>query len=100
ILLAALKVLAWYFLSPDMFRSEATDTLMGSGSASRIEDRTRCVRLIVTRFVGIQLVTQRASGKIKLHEVKAHGRVSKISAEVDYGFIATPVVKSPQTHFV
>jgi len=57
-------------------------------------------RLIVTRVVGIQLVTQRASGKIKLHEVKAHGRVSKISAEVDYGFIATPVVKSPQTHFV
>jgi hypothetical protein len=29
-----LKVLAWYFLSPDMFRSEAPDTLMGSGSAS------------------------------------------------------------------
>jgi hypothetical protein len=27
-------------------------------------------RLIVTRVVGIQLVTQRASGKIKLHEVK------------------------------
>jgi len=25
-----------------MFRSEATDTRMGSGSASRIEDRTRC----------------------------------------------------------
>ena len=44
----------------------------------------------MTRVVGIQLVTQRASGKIKLHEVKAHGRVSKISAEVDYGFIATP----------
>jgi hypothetical protein len=29
-----LKVLAWYFLSPDIFRSEATDTRMGSGSAS------------------------------------------------------------------
>jgi len=25
-----LKVFAWYFLSPDMFRSEATDTQMGS----------------------------------------------------------------------
>jgi hypothetical protein len=34
ILLAGLKVIACYFLSPDMFRSEATDTLMGSGSAS------------------------------------------------------------------
>ena len=34
ILLAGLKVLAWYFLSPDMFRSEATDTRTGSGSAS------------------------------------------------------------------
>jgi hypothetical protein len=33
ILLEGLKVLAWYFLSPDMFRSEATDTRMGSGSA-------------------------------------------------------------------
>jgi len=31
--LPALKALAWYFLSPDMFRSEATDTRMGSGSA-------------------------------------------------------------------
>jgi hypothetical protein len=29
-----LKVIAWYFLSLDMFRSEATDTRMGSGSAS------------------------------------------------------------------
>jgi hypothetical protein len=26
-----LKVLAWYILSPDMFRSEVTDTRMGSG---------------------------------------------------------------------
>ncbi|MFZ2077518.1 MAG: hypothetical protein WAV38_12885, partial [Xanthobacteraceae bacterium] len=39
ILLEGLKALAWYFLSPDMFRSEATDTRMGSGSA-QIEDRT------------------------------------------------------------
>jgi hypothetical protein len=29
-----LKVIARRFLSPDMFRSEATDTRMGSGSAS------------------------------------------------------------------
>jgi hypothetical protein len=29
ILLEGLKVLAWYFLSPDMVRSEATDTRMG-----------------------------------------------------------------------
>jgi hypothetical protein len=29
-----LKVLAWYFLSPDIFRSEVTDTRMGAGSAS------------------------------------------------------------------
>jgi hypothetical protein len=29
-----LKVIAWYFLSPDMLRSEATDTRTGSGSAS------------------------------------------------------------------
>jgi hypothetical protein len=34
ILLAALKVLAWYFLSPDMFRSETTDTRTGSGLAN------------------------------------------------------------------
>jgi hypothetical protein len=34
ILLAALKVLAWYFLSPDMLASEDTDTLTGSGSKS------------------------------------------------------------------
>jgi hypothetical protein len=33
ILLEGLKVFAWYLLSPDMFRSEATDTWMGSGSA-------------------------------------------------------------------
>ena len=33
IFLEGLKALAWYFLSPDMFRSEATDTRMGSGSA-------------------------------------------------------------------
>jgi len=31
ILLAGLKVLAWYFLSPDMFRSEATETRLGPG---------------------------------------------------------------------
>ena len=37
ILLARLKVLAWYFLSPDIVRSEATDTRTGSGSASKIE---------------------------------------------------------------
>ena len=37
ILLAGLKVLAWYFLSPDIVRSEATDTRTGSGSASKIE---------------------------------------------------------------
>jgi hypothetical protein len=29
-----LKVIARYFLSPDMFRSEATDTRIGSDSAS------------------------------------------------------------------
>jgi hypothetical protein len=34
ILLAGLKVIAWYFLSLDMFRSEATDTRTGSRSAS------------------------------------------------------------------
>jgi hypothetical protein len=33
ILLAELQVLAWHFLSPDMLRSEDTDTRMGSGSA-------------------------------------------------------------------
>jgi hypothetical protein len=33
----------------------------------------------------IEALAQRASGKIKLHEVEAHGRVSKISAEEDYG---------------
>src|ERR1700724_4337139 len=35
----------------------------------------------------IEALAQRASGKVKLHEVEAHGRVSKLSA--DYGFIAT-----------
>ena len=38
----------------------------------------------------IEALAQRASGKVKLHEVDAHGRVSKISAEEDFGFIATP----------
>ena len=38
----------------------------------------------------IEALAQRANGKVKLHEVEAHGRVSKISAEEDYGFIATP----------
>src|SRR5260370_3154560 len=38
----------------------------------------------------IEALAQRASGKVKLHEVEAHGRVSKISAEEDYGFIVTP----------
>jgi len=38
----------------------------------------------------IEAVAQRASGKVKLHEVEAHGRVSKISAAGDHGFIATP----------
>ena len=38
----------------------------------------------------IEALAQRASSKVKLHEVEAHGRVSKISAEEDYGFIATP----------
>jgi hypothetical protein len=33
ILFAELQVLAWYFLLPDMFRSEHTDTRIGSGSA-------------------------------------------------------------------
>jgi ribosome-associated translation inhibitor RaiA len=33
----------------------------------------------------IEALAQRASGKVKLHEVDAHGRVSKISAEEDYG---------------
>jgi cold shock CspA family protein/ribosome-associated translation inhibitor RaiA len=36
----------------------------------------------------IEVLAQRASGNVKLHEVEPHGRVSKISA--DYGFIATP----------
>src|ERR1700716_3998087 len=31
ILLAGLKVIAWYFLSPDMLRSEGTDTRTGPG---------------------------------------------------------------------
>ena len=35
----------------------------------------------------IEVLDQRASGNVKLHEVEPHGRVSKISA--DYGFIAT-----------
>ena len=35
----------------------------------------------------IEALTQRASGNVKLHEVEAHGRVSKIVA--DYGFIMT-----------
>ena len=35
----------------------------------------------------IEALTQRANGDVKLHEVEAHGRVSKISG--DYGFIAT-----------
>jgi hypothetical protein len=29
-----LKVVAWWFLSPDMFRSRVPDTRMGSASAS------------------------------------------------------------------
>jgi hypothetical protein len=29
-----LKVIACYFLSPDMFRSETTDTRIGAGSAN------------------------------------------------------------------
>ena len=36
----------------------------------------------------IEALGERANGKVKLHEVEAHGRVSKIFA--DYGFIATP----------
>src|SRR5438105_11472929 len=36
ILLAALKVVAWYFPSPDIFRSETTDTLTDSGSRLRL----------------------------------------------------------------
>ena len=36
----------------------------------------------------IEALGRHANGKVKLHEVEAHGRVSKISA--DYGFIATP----------
>jgi len=35
----------------------------------------------------IEALGQRATGKVKLHEVEAHGRVSKIFA--DYGFITT-----------
>jgi cold shock CspA family protein len=38
----------------------------------------------------IEALAQRVSGKVKLHEVEAHGQVSKISAEEGYGFIATP----------
>jgi hypothetical protein len=37
----------------------------------------------------IEALAQRASGKVKLHELEAHGRVSKISAKEGYGFIAT-----------
>jgi cold shock CspA family protein/ribosome-associated translation inhibitor RaiA len=36
----------------------------------------------------IDALAQRASGQVKLHEIEAHGQVSKISG--DYGFIATP----------
>jgi cold shock CspA family protein len=35
----------------------------------------------------IKALAQRANGNVKHHEIEAHGRVSKISA--DYGFIAT-----------
>ena len=35
----------------------------------------------------VEALTQRANGDVKLHEVKSHGRVSKIFA--DYRFIAT-----------
>ena len=38
----------------------------------------------------IEALAQRASGKVKLHEVEAHGQVLKIFAEEGYGFIATP----------
>ena len=38
----------------------------------------------------IEALAQRAGGKVKLHEVEAHGRVLKISAAGDHGFIATP----------
>jgi ribosome-associated translation inhibitor RaiA len=38
----------------------------------------------------IRALAQRANGKLKLHEVAAQGRVSKISAAEDHGFIATP----------
>src|SRR6266478_6347177 len=42
ILLAALKVLAWYFLSPEMFRSETTNTLIVPVQQVDNEDRTLC----------------------------------------------------------
>jgi hypothetical protein len=47
-----------------------------SRTASPYSRHERCV---------IEALAQRASGKVKLHEVDAHGRVSKISAEEDYG---------------
>ena len=38
----------------------------------------------------IEALAQRASGEVKLHEIEAHGRVSKVRADDDYGFITTP----------
>jgi hypothetical protein len=45
ILLAALKVVAWYFPSPDMFRSEATDTLTVPVQQTRCDRVSIAIRL-------------------------------------------------------
>ena len=103
ILLAGLKVLAWYFLSPDMFRSEATDTRTGSGSASKIEGpnalRWRSIiigftplsvwslskiahiyRLIVTGVVG-KLVTIEVSSQASINGARRGRDASKLFSQ-------------------
>jgi cold shock CspA family protein len=57
--------------------------MTGARCTSRSRSRTRSR----TARRQIETLAQRARCNVKLHEIEAHGRVSKISA--DYGFIAT-----------
>ncbi len=66
-LLPELKVLAWYFLSPDMFRSEATDTRMGSGSAVELKTERFAMtyRLVTPLFVwSLSKIAHSHSGRV------------------------------------
>jgi hypothetical protein len=75
--LAGLRVFAWYFLSPDMFRSETTDTW--TGSAQQIELKTERVAIayrLLFAYAFIRLESEQNSSHLQIDCDRGRGQSS------------------------